>query len=150
MRKLVRSVWQILPTSVRLRLTRLLQPTFTVSVAAVVLNDDREVLLLDHVLRPGASWGLPGGFIDKGEQPVDAISRELREETGIALKDVRMLEMRVMGRHVEILFAAQGVGEPEVKSREILSFGWYAGDDMPERFPHGQRLIIGRVLRGEV
>lgn len=150
MRKLVRAMWQLLPTSVRLRVTRVFQTTFTVSVAAVVLNEKREVLLLDHVLRPGASWGLPGGFIDKAEQPEAAIRRELREETGIEIKDVRMLEMRTLGRHVEILFAGIGVGDPEVKSSEILSLGWFAGDALPERFPRSQRLIIGRVLGGEI
>lgn len=150
MRKLVRSAWKILPQGVRLRIIRLFQPTFTVSAAAVVLNEKREVLLLDHVLRPGGSWGLPGGFIDRGEQPIDAVHRELREETGIGLKNVKMLQIRTLGRHIETLFLATADGEPEVKSSEILSLGWFNEGNLPDRLPQGQKLIIGRVIRGEV
>lgn len=133
-----------------MRLIRIVQPTFTVSAAAVVLNAKREVLLLDHFLRPSSGWGLPGGFLDKNEQPEDAIRRELREETGIELADLRMLGVRTLGRHIETLFAATTSGDPQVLSREIRSLGWYAADSLPDGFPHGQRIIIERVLAGEV
>jgi 8-oxo-dGTP pyrophosphatase MutT (NUDIX family) len=41
---------------------------------------------------PGKRWILPGGQVDPGERSVDSMLRELKEETGISLKekDVRM------------------------------------------------------------
>jgi 8-oxo-dGTP pyrophosphatase MutT (NUDIX family) len=37
---------------------------------------------------------MPGGGIDPGEQPVEALSRELGEETGLELADARLLDAR--------------------------------------------------------
>jgi ADP-ribose pyrophosphatase YjhB (NUDIX family) len=73
----VRRIWKLLPPAARGRLVRITQSRFTVSAAAAIVNDRGEVLLLNHVLRPYASWGLPGGFIDAGEQPEAAIRREV-------------------------------------------------------------------------
>ena len=143
-------IWVRLPPAVRMWLVRLTQPTFTASAAAVVLNDKREVLLLNHILRPSSGWGLPGGFLDAGEQPETAIHRELKEETGIEIQDVRMLHIRVLGRQIEILFAAQSQQTPQVKSREITELGWFASGYLPEQLPHGQKQIIDRVLAGEI
>lgn len=144
------SIWRRLPAVVRLRLIRISQPTFTVSAAAVVLNSKSEVLLLNHVLRPSTGWGLPGGFLDESEHPADAIRRELKEETGIGLSDVRMLRVRTYKRHIEILFSAATTDEAQVLSREISELGWFRFEDIPERLPQGQKDIIERVLKGEV
>jgi len=140
----------MLSPSMRIRLTRLFQPTFTVSAAAVVFNDQQEVLLLDHLLRPTSGWGIPGGFLDAGEQPDAAVHREIREETGLDLVDIRMVKVRTVGRHVEIIFAARGVGEAKVMSREITDARWFPLDELPERLPEFQKHLIEAVLKGEV
>jgi ADP-ribose pyrophosphatase YjhB (NUDIX family) len=79
MMKIVGRIWRKLPASVRMKIVRVTQKKFTASVAAIVQNEKGEVLLLDHVLRPASGWGIPGGFLDFGEQPIDAVKRELRE-----------------------------------------------------------------------
>jgi ADP-ribose pyrophosphatase YjhB (NUDIX family) len=38
-------------------------------------------------------WTLPGGGIDHGEDPVDAVCREVHEETGLPLTDARLLDV---------------------------------------------------------
>src|SRR5688572_19859550 len=100
-------VWNILPGWVRLKIIRTTQAKFTVSAAAIITNEQRQVLLLNHVLRPFHGWGLPGGFIGVREQPEDAIRREVREETGLELEDLVMFQVRTIGAHVEILFTAK-------------------------------------------
>ena len=132
--------------SLRMKIIRTTQGKFTVSVAAVITNENDEVLLLDHVLRPASSWGIPGGFLNHGEQPVDAVRRELYEETGIELTDVELFRVRTIYRHVEILFHAKAVGKPEVKSREINAVGWFRAGEMPENMSRTQKALVEKLL----
>ena len=131
-----------------MKIIRATQQKFTVSAAAIITNDNGEVLLLNHVLRPFSGWGLPGGFLGAGEQPEEAIRREIREETGIELERLRMFRIRTLERHVEILFVAIADGEPAVKSREILELGWFAVGAMPAGLPRAQAALIKVVLSG--
>jgi ADP-ribose pyrophosphatase YjhB (NUDIX family) len=146
LRQAIGKFWKILPRSVRRFTVRLSQTNFTVSVAAIVVNDKREVLLLNHVLRPRSGWGFPGGFLDAGESAADAISREIKEETGIGLDDVQLYRVLVRGNHVEIIFSARPVGEPQVLSSEIYEFSWFGTDALPDGTTIAQKMLIGEVL----
>lgn len=150
LKKSVRFIWKKTPYFLRARLVRATQAKFTASVAVIITNEKNEILLLDHVLRPVFSWGIPGGFIEAGEQPENAARREIREEVGLELVGAELVRMRTINRHIEILFRAQAAGEAAVKSREINDFGWFALDRMPERMSASQKILIGQVLRGEI
>jgi 8-oxo-dGTP diphosphatase len=142
--------WKRLPYRVRLKIIRLTQKKFTASVGVIITNRDGKVLLLEHILRPGSGWGIPGGFIEHGEQPEAAVRREIREETGIELENVRMFRLRTINRHIEFMFRAESAGEPQVMSREIRSLGWFAVEEMPPEMPGAQKLLVEKVLKGEI
>ena len=146
MKKAVRKIWKVLPPGLRLRIVRATQRKFTFSAAVFVIDDEGRVLLLNHVLRPFSGWGLPGGFIGHGEQPEEAIRRELFEEVGIELADLEMYRIRTIRKHVEILFTARPRGDARVLSREIIELGWFACGELPERMGRAQREMIERVL----
>jgi putative (di)nucleoside polyphosphate hydrolase len=55
---------------------------FRAGVGAAVLNAARNVLVLERSDTPG-SWQLPQGGLRAGEEPLDAVHRELEEETGL-------------------------------------------------------------------
>lgn len=125
-----------------MKIVRVTQKKFTASVAAIIENENGEILLLDHVLRPGSGWGIPGGFLGFGEQPVEAVQRELREETGLELKNPELFRIRTVGRHIEIIFRAQANGVASVKSCEIKSLGWFKVNEMPENMSSIQKNAI--------
>lgn len=145
-KNLVSKVWRKIPSSLRLKLTRSTQKKFTVSVVAIVLNEEGNVLLLDHVLRPKFSWGLPGGFIEEDEQPTEAVKREIREETSLELEEIKLLRVRTINRHIEILFRARASGKGEVSSLEIKQIAWFGIDALPRQMSKIQKQIIKQVL----
>lgn len=48
--------------------------------AAVILDEDRRVLLVKHTYGR-RNWELPGGYVELDESAADAVVREVREET---------------------------------------------------------------------
>lgn len=147
---LIGKIWRRIPGSLRLKIIRVTQKKFTASVGVIITNSDGKILLLEHILRPGSGWGIPGGFIEHGEQPEQAAHRELREETGIQLENVKMLRVRTINRHIEFLFRAESNSKAEVKSLEIKSLDWFPVDKMPAEMSPVQKSVIEKVLRGEI
>jgi len=142
------AIWRRLPPSVRYPLTRIGQKRFTVTTAAVILNDEGQILLLEHVFRPDSGWGIPGGFLANREQPEEGVRREVREETGIELADVRLLFARNLGRlrQVEIYFRARPVGVPRPCSFEIKRAEWFDLESLPSDLSRDQIQLIDRAL----
>lgn len=62
-------------------------PGYRPNVGAVLFNRAGLVLVGERVQLPGA-WQLPQGGIDPGEEPLDAVRRELREEIGTDHADI--------------------------------------------------------------
>jgi 8-oxo-dGTP diphosphatase len=148
---LLARVWRGSPRFVKRAGVWLTQPRFAVTAGAVVSDEGGRVLLLRHVLRRGSGWGVPGGFLNAGEQPEDGIRRELREETGLEFDAVELAFVRSLpnARQVEIIFrgrmSAAAVGGLS-KSFEIDRAEWFALDALPEGLGRDQRRLIDRAL----
>jgi 8-oxo-dGTP pyrophosphatase MutT (NUDIX family) len=65
-----------------------LSPT-AFGVAGVVEDSQGRVLLVRHSYKTG--WALPGGGVDRGEPPAQAVLRELAEEVGLSGGTVQFL-----------------------------------------------------------
>jgi putative (di)nucleoside polyphosphate hydrolase len=63
---------------------------FRAGVIAVVRRDDGRVLAFERIDHPG-QWQLPQGGLERGERPVEAVWRELGEETGLGPGDVELV-----------------------------------------------------------
>ena len=118
--------------------------SFTVTAAAIVVDGEGRVLLLKHRFRPGSGWGLPGGFIDAGEQPEEGVRRELREEVGLELEGAEVMTARAFKKpqQIEIVFRCRPKGSALPQSVEIRKAIWCAPDNLPEGLPEDQRLLI--------
>ena len=132
----------------RRHLSRIGQRRFTVTVAAMLFDDTGRILLLEHVFRADEGWGVPGGFINRAENPEAALRRELREEIGVEIEDVKMILSRTLGtlKQVEIYFRARVIGDPKPSSFEIKSAQWFTLDQLPPNLSNDQRRLIQRAM----
>ena len=130
---------------------RVAHPRFTVTAGAVIFNQNGEVLLLKHRFRPGSGWGLPGGFIEKAEQPIDALRRELREEIGLEVEDVEIFAVRSFAKpqQVEVLFRCRANGTLNPQTIEVERADWFATANLPDGLPRDQRLFVERAAKTE-
>ncbi len=143
-------VWRSAPGRVRRWTVRLIEPRFTVTAGAVVEDREGRILLLNHVFRQGSGWGIPGGFLDKGEHPEEALRRELREETGMEIESPQIAFIRTMKRpqQIEIIYhcrVREPAGANGIPNLEINRLAWFDRNALPE-VGADQRKIIARVL----
>lgn len=129
--RLAAAIWQSLPLRLRRFALWMLQPTFTVGMTAIILNSEGEVLLVRHRFRESADWSFPGGLMQRGETPVDALRRELKEETGYDIDVIALLLAEVGTRwHLDLCYAARlEGGHFRLDERELLAGQFVASAD---------------------
>jgi 8-oxo-dGTP diphosphatase len=116
---------------------RLLQPRFSVGVVGLVLDPQQErVLLVEHLFHAQHPWGLPGGWMVRGEDPAHTAEREIGEETGLHVRAVRPLVIQrtpELRAHLDVVYLCLLEGESQTVrlSRELLNYRWASRDDLP-------------------
>ena len=99
-------------------------PKHFVSAATIVINDEKEILLIKG---PSRGWEMPGGIVEEGESLKDAAVRETKEESGI---DIEVLKFCGIFQNVNksicnTLFLAKPIGGELTTSSESLEVGFY-------------------------
>ncbi|HEU5152154.1 MAG TPA: NUDIX hydrolase [Iamia sp.] len=130
-------VFRALPTGARRRVVRTIAPSFTVGSMCFIERPDGALLLVRHVYRQ--RWGVPGGLLERGEEPGVAAVREVREEVGL---DVVLLgEPAVVvdpePQRVDIVYRARVAPgcdwrDAAPRSPEIATVEWFPPRDLPE------------------
>ena len=119
----------------------------------VVLRRGDDVLLVRHTYGRRGEWDLPGGFINDGEAPQDAVLRELSEEVGLdAERPVALgaILLRSSGRRDTVHCfaadaAADGDGSLAVDEGEIAQARWFAHDALPSETTTYTRRMVARA-----
>lgn len=108
-----------------------LNPTHLVSVAALVTNGRGEVLLVNS---PWRGWEYPGGLIEPGETFLDALHREIREESGVEVEITGFVGIckNIEKDIVNIDFTARYVGGSLTVSDESTEVVWVAPETAME------------------
>jgi ADP-ribose pyrophosphatase YjhB (NUDIX family) len=148
LKRTLASLWRRAPKWTRRLGVTLTESRFTVTVGAVVIDSRGRILLLQHRFRPGGGWGIPGGFMRPGEQPEEAVRRELREEIGLEIEITRIAFIRALQkyRQVEIIFRCAPEGIPLPQGIEINRAEWFELNSLPDRLSDDQRELIRRAL----
>jgi ADP-ribose pyrophosphatase YjhB (NUDIX family) len=146
---LISNVWRRLPARLRRWSVRLAHTRFTVTAGALIFNQTGQILLLKHRFRTGSGWGLPGGFLETGEQPIDALRRELREELGLEIQDVEVFTARSFRKpkQVEILFRGRANGSVKPRAMGVERAEWFSLDALPAGLPRDQRTLVEQAAK---
>jgi ADP-ribose pyrophosphatase YjhB (NUDIX family) len=121
---------------------------------------DEAILLVQE--REGEAWSLPGGWVDVGESPSEAVAREVREESGYAARAVKLLGLYDRDRrafpphlwHIWKLFFLCELeeGERQALGYETLDAQFFGAGELPEplRFGDATRAEIERCFEQRV
>ena len=122
-------------------------------VAAIsIIPRDGKVLMIQRATELGYGlWGLPGGYVDRGEVVEEAAVRETLEETGLVVEVERLVGLFSQpGETVMVVaFAAHESGGSLKAGPETLAVGFFLPDDLPElAFPRDTD-ILARWAEGQ-
>ncbi|MEM1084661.1 MAG: HAD hydrolase-like protein [Verrucomicrobiota bacterium] len=62
-----------------------------IATVGALIEDGEGKLLMVRTHKWGHRWGIPGGKIRRGESSIDALKREIREETALEVDDIRFV-----------------------------------------------------------
>jgi len=111
--------------------------TMHFSVGAVIKRGGK-YLLIDRAQMPLGFAGI-AGHVDKGEEPLEALRRELKEESKLILEDARLIfeevqENNVCTKRITVhhwyLFECQVHGAIKRNLHETKSIGWYSKEEI--------------------
>jgi len=112
-----------------------------VGVGAVIVQDQRVLLVRRGQPPLLGEWSLPGGVLECGETLREAVAREAREETGLLVEPGEMLgvyervirddERRVRYHYVLIDFLCRPVGGDLKAGSDAADVRWFTHDELP-------------------
>jgi len=133
------------------------------SVSALVWEADPGGRLLLMRRSDNGQWGIPGGYVEKGEDVARAAAREVEEETGVRIAVGRLVGVysapsrqviaypdggRVQAVNLCFEGTPESLGEPTTPE-ETLESGYFPPDALPEPFVPIHRIRIDDALLAE-
>lgn len=114
---------------------RIYSQTFGV-VAAIIERSGKFLLVKEAHTDSGedGQWNHPAGWIEVGEDPIDAIIREVKEETGFDFEPTHILGLYSLVkkdtepiRHpLKIVFTGEISGEQDGLADDVSEIGWFS------------------------
>ena len=107
--------------------------------ASALVRDGDRLLLARRAGEPGKGlWDLVGGFMDEGEEPLETLRRELREETGCEIEVGEFLG-GLPDRYgddgiwtINFYWEATLQGEPQ-PGDDVAELVWFPREELPPR-----------------
>jgi ADP-ribose pyrophosphatase YjhB (NUDIX family) len=106
-----------------------------IAVGTIIrVDDDGRIVLVKRAIEPGyGKWVFPGGYVDRGEQVVEAAVREAREESGLEIRVDGLVNIySYAGRTpIIIVYAASMTGGSLCVDEECLEAATFVQHDIP-------------------
>ena len=111
--------------------------TVELTVLCLIRRDD-EYLLQDRIKKDWRGFTLPGGHVEPGESVVDAVIREMKEETGLTVENPKLCGVKQFpisgesgenGRYLVFLFIAERFSGEVISSEEGVMH-WVKKEDL--------------------
>lgn len=101
-------------------------------IVSAVIQNGNKVLLTKEILESGEKWIMPGGGVEFGENLVEAVKREIKEELGMDIEVGKLLGHREAiytqyNYHTVIFFfLAKPLGNFILSEKQVLSANYFS------------------------
>ena len=144
--KAVVRVYAITPRWISHQFVRMVKPTHPIGVVALVLDDANQVLILRHTYHD-PPWRLPGGLLERGEQPFDTAVREVREEAGIDVRPLAVISSRLLLYSFDVVVLCVPVQtHPFCVNTEVSERRWQPVHDVAH-LPQEHQEFVAQALK---
>lgn len=110
-------------------------PQIAPAVIVAITRNERKELLLAHNKRfSGNVFSLIAGFVEAGETVEQAVQREIMEETGVSVKNIRYLSSQPWPFPNSLMLAFEAEwesGEAKPDGEELAELGWFTKETLP-------------------
>lgn len=129
-----------------------------VTVNAIVVKNNQILLgkrgtFNGKPILESGKWGLLGGFFDRDENLVQAVKREVMEESGWEIDNLKLLRIndnpnrpKEDRQNVDFIFIAKAIKQLKTSDQEVKELKWFSFDNLPPKdsmaFDHGDALEI--------
>jgi NAD+ diphosphatase len=130
-------------------------PRISPAVITVIINDKHEALLAHNRKFAGQMYSLIAGFNEAGESLEDTVAREIREEVGLEVKDIRYIASQPWPFPNSLMLgftARYASGEIHPDGVEIEDAKWFTPETLPQipGFGSVSRFLINGWLEGKL
>ncbi|HDR7709162.1 TPA: NUDIX hydrolase [Bacillus cereus] len=135
------------------------RPLILVGAVVLVINENGYVLLQQRT-EPYGKWGLPGGLMELSESPEETAYREVYEETGIKVKNLRLINVfsganyftkLANGDEFQSVTTAYYTGEYEgdfvMNKEEAVQLKFFSVTELPDYIVGSHKKMIAEYMK---
>lgn len=133
------------------------KPLILPGAVVIIANDKGEVLLQK---RPEGRWGLPGGLMELGESFEEVAIREVKEEIGLEIQNLKLLHV-FSGKEfytkapngdefysvTAVFYTDEVEGTIDLQSAETLDIQYFKHDNLPENMIGSHKMFVETLIK---